>query len=139
MRYMGLDLGNRTCGVAISDSMGIIATGVETIRFKEKDLQRCLECVKILYVERHVEKIVMGYPINMNGTRGPQSEYVLEFKQMLEQELNTEVDLYDERLTTVEVNRVMISADISRNKRKEKVDTLAATLILQSYLDSKKR
>lgn len=136
MRYMGLDLGNRTCGVAVSDVMGIIATGVETIRFKEKDLQRCLECVKIIFVDRRVDKIVMGYPLNMNGTKGPQSEYVLEFKQMLEDELKTEVILYDERLTTVEVNRVMISADLSRNKRKEKVDTLAATLILQSYLDS---
>ncbi len=139
MRYMGLDLGNRTCGVAVSDIMGVIATGVETIRFKEKDLQRCLECVKIIFVDRKVEKIVMGYPLNMNGTKGPQSEYVLEFKQMLEDELKTEVILYDERLTTVEVNRVMISADLSRNKRKEKVDTLAATLILQSYLDSANR
>ena len=78
----------------------------------------------------------MGYPLNMNGTLGPQSEYVLEFKKMLEKATNLEVILYDERLTTIEVQKVMISADVSRNKRKKVVDTLAATLILQSYLDS---
>ena len=78
----------------------------------------------------------MGYPLNMNGTLGPQSEYVLEFKKMLEDETHLEVILYDERLTTLEVQKVMISADVSRNKRKKVVDTLAATLILQSYLDS---
>jgi putative Holliday junction resolvase len=78
----------------------------------------------------------MGYPLNMNGTLGPQSEYVLEFKKMLEEATNLEVILYDERLTTIEVQKVMISADVSRNKRKKVVDTLAATLILQSYLDS---
>ena len=138
MRYIGLDLGNRTCGVAISDPTGIIATAVETIRFREKDLQKCLECVIIHIEQKNAQKVVLGYPINMNGTLGPQSEYVLEFKKMLEEATNLEVILYDERLTSVEVNKIMISADLSRNKRKTKVDTLAATLILQSYLDSKK-
>lgn len=138
MRYIGLDLGRRTCGVAISDPSGIIATAVDTIRFRENDLQKCLECVIIYIREKNAQKIVLGYPINMNGTLGPQSEYVLEFKKMLEEALDLEVILYDERLTSVEVNKIMISADLSRNKRKTKVDTLAATLILQSYLDSKK-
>lgn len=138
MRYIGLDLGNRTCGVAISDPTGMIATAVETIRFREKDLQKCLECVIIHIEQRNAQKVVLGYPINMNGTLGPQSEYVLEFKKMLEEATNLEVILYDERLTSVEVNKIMISADLSRNKRKSKVDTLAATLILQSYLDSKR-
>ena len=78
----------------------------------------------------------MGFSLNMKGTLGPQSEYVLEFKKMLEEATNLEVILYDERLTTIEVQKVMISADVSRNKRKKVVDTLAATLILQSYLDS---
>lgn len=136
MRYIGLDLGNRTCGVAISDPTGIIATAVDTIRFREKDLQKCLECVIILIEQKKAQKVVLGYPINMNGTLGPQSEYVLEFKKMLEAATSLEVILYDERLTSVEVNKIMISADLSRNKRKNKVDTLAATLILQSYLDS---
>lgn len=138
MRYMGLDLGNRTCGVAFSDPMGIIATSHGTIRFREKDLQKCLENVIILISEKKVDKVVLGNPINMNGTIGPQAEYVQEFKKMLEESANIEVLLYDERLTSVEVNKIMITADLSRAKRKDKVDTLAATLILQSFLDSKK-
>lgn len=139
MRYLGLDLGNRTCGIAVSDPMGIIATSIETVRFSEKNLQKCLEYVKMYVADRKVEKIVMGLPKNMNGTLGPQSEYVFEFKKMLEEETGLEVILFDERLSTVEVTKIMISADISRAKRKTKVDTLAATLILQSYLDSIKK
>ena len=139
MRYLGLDLGNRTCGIAVSDSMGIIATSITTVHFREKDLQKCLEYVKMYIADRKVDKVVMGLPKNMNGTLGPQSEYVLEFKKMLEEATGIEVILYDERLTTVEVTKIMISADISRAKRKTKVDTLAATLILQSYLDSVKK
>ena len=118
--------------------MGIIATSHGTIRFREKDLQKCLESVIILISEKKVDKVVLGNPINMNGTIGPQAEYVREFKKMLEEAANIEVILYDERLTSVEVNKIMITADLSRAKRKDKVDTLAATLILQSYLDSKK-
>lgn len=139
MRYLGLDLGNRTCGIAVSDPMGIIATSIETVRFSEKNLQKCLEYVKMYIADRKIEKIVMGLPKNMNGTLGPQSEYVFEFKKMLENETGLEVILFDERLSTVEVTKIMISADISRAKRKTKVDTLAATLILQSYLDSIKK
>ena len=119
MRYIGLDLGNRTCGVAISDSMGIIATSITTIHFREKDLQKCLEYVKMYIADRKVEKI--------------------EFKKMLEEATNLEVILFDERLSTVEVTKIMISADWSRKKRKSKVDTLSATLILQTYLDSIKK
>lgn len=138
MRYIGLDLGNRTCGIAVSDLSGTIATAYDTVRFREKDLQKCLEYVIIVIAEKKVEKIVLGNPINMNGTVGPQAEYVREFKKMLEDATNLEVILYDERLTSVEVNKIMITADLSRQKRKSKVDTLAATLILQSYLDGKK-
>lgn len=138
MRYMGLDLGNRTVGVAFSDPLGIVATGYETYRFNEKDLQKVLEYVKMLVVERKVDKIVLGLPKNMDGTLGFQSEYVLSFKKMLEDELNIEVILVDERLTTTQVTRVMIDADLSRKKRKQQVDKLAAVVILQSYLDSKK-
>lgn len=138
MRYIGLDLGNRTCGVAISDGTGTIATAYDTVRFREKDLQKCLECVIMIISEKKVDKIVLGNPINMNGTIGPQAEYVKEFKAMLEEATDKEVILFDERLTSVEVNKIMITADVSRAKRKTKVDTLAATLILQSYLDSRK-
>ncbi len=136
MRYIGLDLGNRTCGVAVSDLSGMIATSLFTIRFFEKDLESALKQVVDVVNEKKGEKIVIGYPLNMNGTAGPQSEYVLTFKKMLEEATNLEVILYDERLTTLEVQKVMISADLSRNKRKKVVDALAATLILQSYLDS---
>lgn len=136
MKYIGLDLGNRTCGVAVSDSLGMIATSLHTIRFFEKDLDGCLEEVSKIIDEKKTDKIVMGYPLNMNGTLGPQGEYVLTFKKMLEDKKNIEVILYDERLTTVEVQKIMIAADVSRNKRKKVVDSLAATLILQSYLDS---
>ena len=138
MRYMGLDLGNRTVGIAFSDPMGIVATGYETYRFNEKDLQKVLEYVKMLVVERKVDKIVLGLPKNMDGSLGFQSEYVMSFKKMLEDELSIEVILVDERLTTTQVTRVMIDADLSRKKRKEQVDKLAAVVILQSYLDSKK-
>lgn len=134
MRYLGLDLGNRTVGIAISDGLGIIATGVETYRFKEKNLQSALDYVKIIIDDRKVDKVVLGLPKNMDGTLGFQSEYVLEFKSMLE-EIGVQVELFDERLTTMQVTRVMIDADLSRQKRKKEVDKLAAVVILQSYLD----
>lgn len=135
MRYLGLDLGNRTCGVAVSDSLGIVATGVDTIRFGEKDLQKALECVKMIIVEKAVDKIVMGLPKNMDGSLGFQAEYVLSFKQMIEDACGLEVIMVDERLTTSQVLKVMIDGDVSRAKRKQSVDKLAAVVILQSYLD----
>ena len=136
MRYLGLDLGTRTLGMAISDPAGIIATPYETARFSEKDLQKALEYVKIVVVEKSIDKIVMGLPKKMNGSLGFQSEYVLTFKEMLEKALDKEVIMIDERLTTTIVQRVMIDADLSRNKRKKNVDKLAAVVILQSYLDT---
>ena len=137
MRYLGLDLGNRTVGIAVSDSLGIVATGIETYRFKEKDLQNALNYVKMIVADRKIDKVVLGLPKNMDGSLGFQSEYVLEFKSMLENE-GIVVDLFDERLSTIQVTRIMIEADLSRQKRKQQVDKLAAVVILQSYLDSKK-
>ena len=137
MRILGLDYGSKTVGVAVSDPLGLTAQGIETIwRKKENMLRRTLARIEELVKEYEVDTIVVGLPKNMNGTLGFQSEYVLEFKKMLEEATGLEVILYDERLTTVEVTKMMISADLSRSKRKNKVDTLAATLILQSYLDS---
>lgn len=138
MRYLGLDLGNRTVGIAISDGLGIVATGIETYRFKEKDLQNAFDYVKMIVVDRNVDKVVLGLPKNMDGSLGFQAEYVLEFKKMLNQE-GIEVELFDERLTTMEVTKIMIGADLSRNKRKKEVDKLAAVVILQSYLDNLNR
>lgn len=135
MRYLGLDLGNKTLGVAFSDSLGIVATGYETYHFKEKDLPNVLNYVKILCDKRKIDSIVLGLPKNMDGSLGFQANYVLEFKSMIEESLNIEVNLVDERLSTLEVNRIMIGADLSRKKRKSQVDKLAATIILQSFLD----
>ena len=133
-RILGIDYGEARTGLAVSDALGFLANGIGNI--EERDINRLINKIAEKAQELSVEIIVLGNPVNMNGTLGPQSEYVLEFKKMLEEETKLEVILFDERLTTVEVQKVMISADVSRNKRKKVVDTLAATLILQSYLDS---
>lgn len=138
MRYLGLDLGNRTCGIAVSDSLGLVATGIETYRFKEQDLASLLPYIIKVASERSIKDIVLGLPKNMDGTLGFQSEYVLKFKSMLEEQ-NFNVYLMDERLSTVQVNKIMIEADLSRDKRKQQVDKLAAVVILQSFLDSIKK
>lgn len=136
MRVLGIDLGSRTVGMAISDFLGIIATPIGTTRINENSLQEALECVKIVVKERGVEKIVLGLPKNMDGTQGFQSQYSLDFKKMLEDELKLPVIMLDERLTTRMAHNTMLQADMSRKKRKQNVDKIAATIILQSYLDS---
>ncbi len=136
MRILGIDLGSRTVGMAISDYLGIIATPIGTTRITENSLQEALECVKIVVKERGVEKIVLGLPKNMDGTQGFQSQYSLDFKAMLEEELKLPVIMLDERLTTRMAHNTMLQADMSRKKRKQNVDKIAATIILQSYLDS---
>lgn len=142
MRYIGLDLGTRTVGVAYSDLSGTIALADQTYRFNEKDkaktLEMALKYVKIVVDEKKGEKIVLGLPKNMDGSLGFQSQFVLEFKDLLEKELQKEVILYDERLSSVEVGKIMSSANINTKKQKNRVDTLSAVLILQSYLDSNK-
>ena len=138
MRVIGLDLGNRTVGVALSDYLGIIANPVGTFRFEEQDLDSALEQVVAVIKENQVEKIVLGLPKNMNGTIGPQAEYCLKFKEMLEEATKLEVIMIDERLTSRQADVIMLSADMSRNKRKKNVDKLAATIILQTYLDQKR-
>lgn len=139
MRVIGLDLGNRTVGIAISDIMGIIANPVGTFRFNDQDLDAALAYVVQVIKERECDKIVLGFPKNMNGTIGPQAEYCLKFKGMLEEATKLEVIMIDERLTSCQANAIMLEADISRNKRKQNVDKLAATIILQTYLDGKGR
>lgn len=138
MKIIGLDLGNRTCGIAISDFLGIIANPIGTIRFEEQDLDAALTEVTKIIKENSVEKIVLGFPKNMNGTIGPQAEYCLKFKEMLENETKLEVIMIDERLTSKQADVIMLNADMSRNKRKKNVDKLAATIILQTYLDGRK-
>ncbi len=138
MRVIGLDLGNRTVGIALSDYLGIIANPVGTFRFEEQDLDAALAEVVRVIKENDVNKIVLGFPKNMNGTIGPQAEYCLKFKGMLEKATKLEVIMIDERLTSRQADVIMLSADMSRNKRKKNVDKLAATIILQTYLDQKR-
>ncbi|MBO5530159.1 MAG: Holliday junction resolvase RuvX [Bacilli bacterium] len=137
MRYIGLDLGTKTCGVAISDKLGIIASFYKTIFFKEEDYESLINPINEIIKEYNIEKIVLGLPKNMNNTVGFAGERSISFKKILEDNLKLEVILEDERLSSVEANNIMIKSDISRNKRKKKVDGLAATIILQRYLDRK--
>lgn len=136
MRYIGLDLGTKTLG--ISTSSGIIATNYKTLRHNEDYDYLVCEVAKIVQ-EEHIDKIVLGFPKNMNNTIGERANITLEFKKKLEEETNLEVIMEDERLTSCVANQVLISADTSRKKRKERVDGVASVIILQSYLDRKEK
>lgn len=135
MRYMGLDLGTKTLGVSLSDITKTIANPYTTITFAEDDYDKAIESLEKIIDENKVEKIILGLPKNMNGTIGPRAEVTLEFKKKLEAKFNLPVITMDERLTTREANIYMLEADLSRKKRKQKKDFLAANIILQSYLD----
>ena len=138
MRYIGLDLGTKTLGVAVSDKLGIIASFYKTYFFKEEDYNSLVPVVKNLMEEFDTNKIVLGLPKNMNNTLGFASERSINFKELLEKELDVEVILEDERLSSVEANNALISSDMSRKKRKGKVDSVAASIILQRFLDRSK-
>ena len=136
MRVMGLDFGSKTVGVAVSDSLHITAQGLEIIRREQENkLRRTLARIEELVREYEVEEIVLGYPKNMNNTVGERGEKTEEFKQMVERRTGLPVVLWDERLTTVAADRAMIEAGIRRENRKKYVDRIAATFILQGYLD----
>lgn len=138
MRYLGLDLGSRTLGVAVSDKTGLIASLVKTIRHNE-EYDRLLDEVKNLVSELEIDAIVLGFPKNMNNTIGPKGELSLEFKEKLEKMLTIPVYLQDERLTTKSATDMLISGNVSRRDRKKVVDSVAATIILQSFLDRRDR
>jgi putative Holliday junction resolvase len=133
MRIMGLDLGSRTIGVAVSDELGLTAQGVKTIRRKSKDddLREILTIVE----DFAIEKVVVGLPKNMNGSLGEQAEKVLRWAKVLEERTHLPVETWDERLSTVGASRVLLEADLSRKKRKGVIDKVAAVLILQGFLD----
>ena len=135
MRVLGLDLGSVTCGVSISDPLGMIARSVETIRFPEEDYEACLKRVLEIIKENQVEEIVLGLPKHMNGDVGIRGEVSKQFKAMLEEACGLKVTLWDERLTTLAAERILISGNVSRKKRKKVIDQMAAVQILQSYLD----
>lgn len=139
MRIMGLDFGSKTVGVAISDSLLITAQGVEIIRRKEENkLRQTLARIEQLIVENEVEEIVLGLPRHMNGSEGERVEKTNEFKDKLMRRTGLPVFMWDERLTTVAADEIMMEAGIRRENRKEYVDMIAAQIILQEYLDNRK-
>lgn len=136
MRIMSLDLGSRTIGIAVSDATKLIATGVETIRrtSPERDFERLKELAK----EWEVEEFVLGYPKNMNGTKGERAHITEEFAEKLKELFpDIKVSLWDERLSTVAAEKVLIAADMKRKKRRKIIDKMAAIVILQNYLDGR--
>lgn len=136
MRIMGLDYGSKTVGVAISDELLITAQGIEIIRRKDENkLRQTLARIEELIESYEVEEIVLGLPKNMNNTEGERVTATLEFKERLERRTGLVVHTFDERLTTVAADKTMIEAGIRRENRKEYVDMIAATLILQGFLD----
>lgn len=135
MRIMGLDVGDKTIGVAVSDPLGWTAQGIEVIR-REGDINRDFARLTELVQEYQVERILVGLPKNMNGTIGPQGEKVQEFIKELQERINLPVKVWDERLSTVAAEKTLLLADVSRSKRKKVIDKMAAAIILQGYLDA---
>ena len=136
MRVLGLDYGSKTVGVAISDPLGFTAQGLETIeRPKENKLRKTLARIEQIIEEYNVEKIVLGYPLNMNYTEGPRVQATREFQAMLEKRTGLQVELQDERLTTVSAERVLMESGVRRENRKAVIDKIAAAMILQTWLD----
>lgn len=135
MRIGGLDVGDKTIGVALSDELGWTAQGLEVIRRKalEQDLSRLAEIAR----QYGVQRWVVGMPRNMNGTYGPRAELTRAFMKALEERLGLPVESWDERLTTVAAQRLLIEADVSRAKRRQVIDKMAAAVILQGYLDAR--
>ena len=139
MRYLGLDLGSKTLGLSVSDITLTVASALKTLYFENEDYDSLLDPLKEIIEEYEIGKLILGYPLNMDGSIGERATITLMFKEKLEKKFAMEVVLQDERLTSVISNRVLIEADLSRKKRKKKVDSMAATLILQSYLDKEGR
>jgi putative holliday junction resolvase len=136
MRILGLDVGSKTIGVAVSDELGWTAQGLKTIQIQEDEQKSGIPELEEIIREYGIEKIIVGLPKNMNGTIGPRGEISLQFAKLLKNKFSLPVELWDERLTTMAAERILLTADVSRKKRKKVIDKMAASLILQSYLDS---
>lgn len=136
MKKLGLDVGEKTIGVAISDALGMTAQGIKTIHWTEDDYSIAREALAPIIEEEMVTEAVVGYPKNMNGTIGPRALQSERFAKWLEKNFNLTVHLWDERLTTMAAERVLLEADMSRQKRKKVVDKMAAVIILQGFLDA---
>lgn len=137
MRILGLDVGTKTVGVAMSDEMGWTAQGLETIKINEERGHFGFDRISELVKQYNVDKIVVGLPKNMNGTIGPRGEACQQFAENLRELLQLDVVMWDERLSTMAAERLLISADVSRKKRKQVIDKMGAVVILQGFLDSK--
>lgn len=138
-RIMGLDYGSKTIGVAISDALNITAQGIETLNINEAIKDFKIKRIKELVREYSISKIVVGIPKNMDNSLGFRAEATLNFVEILKNKIKSvEIILQDERMTTIAAERVLLEADVSRKKRKQVVDKMAAILILQTYLDMKK-
>jgi len=134
-RVMGLDVGSKTIGVAVSDLMGWTAQGVETVYWTEPDFEEAVRLLRPIIEQYDVKEVVVGLPKNMNGTIGPRGEASEAFAEALTAATGLPCVLVDERLTTMQAERMLISADVSRKKRKAVIDKMAAVMILQNYLD----
>ena len=137
MRIMGFDVGSRTIGVAISDELGMTAQGLRTIN--RKSMEEDLEEISTIIAQFNIEKIVVGLPVNMDGTIGKQAEMIFQWIKTLKEKFSLPVETWDERLSTVEASKVLLAADLSRKKRKKVIDKLAAVLILQGYLSQDRK
>jgi len=136
MRILALDVGQQRIGLAISDGLGLTAQGLSTLT--RKDIEKDLCALREIIRAHKVKEIVVGLPLNMDGTLGKKAKEVVDFVGILEQRLGYPVKVWDERLTTLEAEATLLAADLSRKKRRKVVDRLAAQLILQSYLDAKR-
>jgi putative Holliday junction resolvase len=136
MRIMGLDVGSKTVGIAISDELGWTAQGLKTLKINEEKNQFGFDEIGQIIKEYEISKVIIGLPKNMNGTIGPRGEASKQYAQEIETRFSVETGLWDERLTTMAAERVLLEADVSRKKRKKVIDKMAAMMILQGYLDS---
>lgn len=138
MRYLGIDLGSKTVGLAMSDTTFTIASSYKTIFFKDEDYSSTISEIIEIVKDYNITKIILGLPKNMNNTLGERALITTKYKELLEEKINIPIILFDERLTSVISNSILIEADISRKKRKKKVDSIAAQIILQDYLNKEK-
>ena len=138
MRYLGIDLGSKTVGLAMSDATLTIASSYKTIFFKDEDYSSTISEIIEIVKDYNITKIILGLPKNMNNTLGERALITTKYKDLLEEKINIPIILFDERLTSVISNSILIEADISRKKRKKKVDSIAAQIILQDYLNKEK-
>ncbi|MCT2537648.1 Holliday junction resolvase RuvX [Aquibacillus koreensis] len=136
MKKMGLDVGSKTIGVAISDALGWTAQGLTTIKWNESEIDSAYDELAKIISEHDIQEAVVGLPKNMNGSIGERGEASMLFADYLKEKFNLKIVLWDERLTTMAAERVLLEADVSRKKRKKVIDKMAASMILQGYLDS---